>query len=252
MAYYGVRIGGYHCWDDWGCRMESKEVLFPDLRTIKVEVPGKDGYLDLTDALRGRPMYDNRKIKIVLIYEGVMTDFGPKVTAIADLIHGKVRSIVFDDEAEYTYAGRCTVNYTVESLNICKITIDVDAQPFKRSKTAMDTATQTIGTTGIVGFFVENSGNISDKYSVVVKLPSALTGTQKARISVRVDGARRYWYDHKFTKSSNEFDCNGDSFSPDENGDINVYITLYKKDGNVPSGFLTSVTVNAQLYKAVI
>lgn len=237
--------------DDWGCIMETKEIGYPELRTIKVEVPGKDGYLDLSDALRGRPMYDNRPIKIVLAYKGELSQFGQKVTEIAELIHGKVRSIVFDDEDQYVYYGRCTVNYTVEGLNICRITIDVDGKPFKRSQTAVRSTTNTLGGT-VVGFSASHSGNVSDKYSVLVKLPSALEGTQKAYIQVKVFGSRTYTYKCKLTSSVTEFDCNGDSFFPDENGEINASVSLYKKDGSVPSGYLTSVRLTVSLYKAVV
>ncbi len=104
-----VKIGGYDCQDDFGMLLASKDIELPTVQTKFVEVPGRDGTLDFTEALSGRPAYYDRTIKLVFVTcKNISHEEWPDfLSKIANAIHGKRLQIIFDEDPDYYYDGRC-------------------------------------------------------------------------------------------------------------------------------------------------
>ena len=57
MFEYGVTIGDKHTFKDWGLICTKIEISDPERKTYYVSIPGRDGDLDLSEALSGEIQY---------------------------------------------------------------------------------------------------------------------------------------------------------------------------------------------------
>lgn len=135
MFDYGLLIGDKHTGRDWGLVCTKVEIETPEQRTQYVVIPGRDGYLDLSEVLTGEPHYGNRCLKISLLRRE--TDFRlwhVKASDISDYCHNINRKVIFDSDPGYYYEGRLKVESSKDFRGIDCFTISVDAQPYKRER----------------------------------------------------------------------------------------------------------------------
>ena len=63
MTYLGITFDEEkHTYDDFGLRIKSVSIGLPQTKKNQIEIPGADGYLDMTDYFGTR--YENRTIKV--------------------------------------------------------------------------------------------------------------------------------------------------------------------------------------------
>lgn len=124
IAYGLVMIDGY--------TLEPPEPKF-----YNVEVPGSDGFIDLTEALNGDVTYNNRKQQFTFYLIDPL-NFEHTKTLISNYLHGRAFDYQISMDPEYTYHGRFSVKaYTQPSGSdsysgqVAAIQIDIDAEPYK-------------------------------------------------------------------------------------------------------------------------
>ena len=127
---YGVRLGEYHSYDDLNIILTKTEISAPEVKTSYVEIQGADGSLDFTEAF-GRIHYNNRKINLSFAYIGFMNDFSQKFSEIQNLLHGKKIKIVFDNDPEYYYNGRCSVDKWSIDKAMGTFNVSIECEPYK-------------------------------------------------------------------------------------------------------------------------
>jgi len=132
--YHSVTFGEKNTWDDWRLVPSSRPVFNPPAQKTKIlDIPGGDGVIDLSQALTGYPVYQNRTGSMEFI---VMNDFKPWHMAYSDImdyLHGQKLRAVLEDDPEYFYEGRFTVNVWKSEKDWSRITIDYDVGPYKWS-----------------------------------------------------------------------------------------------------------------------
>ena len=107
----GVSFGTYHTWRDWGLYlMGPASVSLPVVRTNYVDVPGRDGYLDLSDALTGETVYETRDFSVPLMSLASPEDWPGLYSGILNAIHGQKVQIILDEDPGYYYTGRVAVD----------------------------------------------------------------------------------------------------------------------------------------------
>lgn len=108
LELHSLNINGeIDTWDNWKI-VSIKKPIFnePDLITDYVSVPGRNGQLDMTEALTGYPVYDNRRGTLqFFVYDTSMPAL-TKLNIIRNYLHGKRHKIILNDEPEYYYDGR--------------------------------------------------------------------------------------------------------------------------------------------------
>lgn len=117
-----------HTANDLGLIMTAKDLPPPTVQTYTVEVPGRNGLLDLSEFLTGEPRYSNRKLKFEFLGDGSRET----VLSLIDKMlsyHGKKITITTDDFKGWYYTGRAEVAY-VDSGYYVTFALTVDAQPF--------------------------------------------------------------------------------------------------------------------------
>lgn len=137
--YHSVTFGDKNTWDDWHLIPSSRPVFNPPtLKTKTLEIPGGDGKIDLSEALTGYPVYNNRvgSMEFIVVndsYDLVKThqEWYAVYSDIMDYLHGQQLQAFLEDDKEYYYEGRFTVNNWKSDKNYSLITIDYDVGPYK-------------------------------------------------------------------------------------------------------------------------
>ena len=128
----------YHTFDDWGLYVTNTDCIKePKQYTRYIEVPGRNGLLDLSETIAGRQVYTSREIKIVLAGAKDKVTWSSAISAFRNRINGKVCRITFDDDKAYYWRGRVDIKDFSSILNLGKLTIDIPtADPYKYSLTS--------------------------------------------------------------------------------------------------------------------
>ena len=129
----GVTFGDKHSYWDWGLLLKSyPEITPPEPKTKMVDVPGTDGMLDLSETLTGHVQYETRKIKCEFVTKISRAEWPFICSEIYDYLHGMIRDIVMDDDPDYFYRGRVTIEKreVVKTMTM-EITVVAEVEPYK-------------------------------------------------------------------------------------------------------------------------
>lgn len=126
----GVRFGDYHSYLDFGLIPTSYTIGDAKPKTEMIDIPGSDGSLDLSEYF-GDVKYKNRKLSFTFSIIGRPSEFLQNYSAIQNLINGRKMNIILDDDPDFYYVGRITVNEWKSKPRVGSITIDCDCEPYK-------------------------------------------------------------------------------------------------------------------------
>lgn len=133
----GIQIGEKHTEKDWGLIWTDFKITAPEAQTMTIQIPGRDGLLDLTEALGDRIRFNNRTLSFTFVlYDKDMKKWHKTYSNISNYCHGKVKDIILDTDEEYYWNGRCVCESTKEDARYSSIIISVDAHPYKRGVTS--------------------------------------------------------------------------------------------------------------------
>lgn len=131
----GVRLlgksGWRHTWNDWGLYWTDVFISEPESETYSVNIPGRHGRLDLSEALTGEPVYKNRLISASFVFPSKGALWHKRYSEILNELHGRVVQLIFDSDPGYYYEGRCAVSSARENGFYSSFSVTVDAFPFK-------------------------------------------------------------------------------------------------------------------------
>ena len=115
---------------DWNIVLTKAEIPLPTPKTSTVDIKGADGVLDLSEVLTGDVLYNNRTIK--LTFEMLNdNDYYGLITEISNYIHGQKIKFTLNNDEDYYYIGRATINQWECVKRKGKIVIQVDCEPYK-------------------------------------------------------------------------------------------------------------------------
>ena len=122
-------------WDHWHLVPTSRPVFNPPaLKRKTLDIPGKNGTLDLTETLTGYPVFEQREGSIEFIVMNDYWEWQEAYSAISDFLHGQRMKIFPEDDPEYFYEGRMTVNQWKSDKYYSLIILDYFLDPFKRER----------------------------------------------------------------------------------------------------------------------
>lgn len=128
----GVLIGDKHTERDWGLIWTDVEIGPPEAQTKYLEIPGRDGALDLTDVLGGGLKYKNRSITNGFVLAdrnaGLWHD---RYSEILNYCQGKYRKVTLDSDPAFYYLGRLSVTSEKKDAAHSIVTISCNAEPYK-------------------------------------------------------------------------------------------------------------------------
>jgi len=135
--------GTVNTWDDWHLIPTSRPVFNPPaVKTVYIDIPGANGKLDLTEALTGYPLYDNREGSFeFIVANGYRASWIGGYQKFANWLHGKDLRCVLDDDPSYYYEGRFSIDNWTSNNNgtWSNVTFKYSVKPYKYSmKTSID------------------------------------------------------------------------------------------------------------------
>lgn len=146
----GVSFGSYHTAEDWDLILNEKSLTPPEPKTTYISIEGRDGDLDISEALSGEIKYNNRTASFkFLLTEGSYSDREAAISEILRIVHGKRLKITLDDNPEYYLSGRCTVTERINDRAYGVIAIECNCDPWFYNQTETSrsiTATSTVQT----------------------------------------------------------------------------------------------------------
>lgn len=143
-------MNGINTWDDWHLIPSSRPLITPpSFKSNYIDVPGANGSIDASTTLVSYPKYsqtgaiaDSTVVESYPTYNNrtgsiefyVMNDYGEwynRYSDAMDYLHGQKVKIILEDEPDYYYQGRMTVNQWRSEKDWSKITLDYNVAPFK-------------------------------------------------------------------------------------------------------------------------
>lgn len=124
-------------WTDWGV-VPTRVPVFapPPVKTKILELPGGDGVIDLTTAITGYPVYGDRQGSISFICPRRWTEWMDLYSHIAEFLHGQYLQVTLEDEPDWYYEGRFSINENACDERHGIFVVDYDLGPYKWCKKA--------------------------------------------------------------------------------------------------------------------
>lgn len=127
-----IRVDGrfVNTWDDWHLIPSSRPVIAPPQeRTNFVTVGGRDGVLDFSQTLSGRPVFDNRSGSIEFYVENDYWDWETAYTTICETLQGKRIKMALEDNPSHYYEGLLYVDKWTSDKGHSKISLKYNLHP---------------------------------------------------------------------------------------------------------------------------
>ena len=137
--YHSITIGDKNTWDDWHLIPESRPLFNPPpVKSNYIEIPGGDSILDLTTVMAGRPLYNNRTGNWSFIVQNGFKDWSVLYSEIMAYLHGQKLRAILEDDPDFYYEGRFSVNQWKSDKNWSRIVIDYNVNPYKQYVSGSD------------------------------------------------------------------------------------------------------------------
>ena len=165
-----------HTGNDLGLVQEVKEIDKPDIQSYTVEVPGRNGLLNLTKGLTGKVVYSDRSMKFQYFGSGSRAEL-LRLDTVMSYYHGETVRIIDDDYPDHFYEGEVSVESEFNS-NYITITLTVDAQPFRLKNERTVFLYDLSEIVGTAEFYVPNE-SIDAIPTITVKEETTITRNNK-------------------------------------------------------------------------
>lgn len=214
---YGVTIGTTDTLTEWGLMLLSDITIgSPPLKSVLIDVPGRDGTVNMSYAVSGEPVFNDRSISLTL-FKAVDDSILNTIRAeLATHCHGKMMRLVLPTDSTHYYMGLFSIG-DITGYNSGKIPVSVISEPYAyKNEVTTQSITIPSGGTSTVTLANEErpasvslmtSGNITIAYNgatyalgttataLPFKLPAGsteitITGSQGTTISLSWQEAR--------------------------------------------------------------
>ncbi len=122
-----IRFGTKWAHANYGLIVAPYAIPMPEPQTNFVEIPGRDGALDLSEAF-GTVRYYDRTISLTLF---VHTPFNTLISSFAADVHGRRMNVIFDRDPAYYYDVRVTIEDVERHWGYCELSLECRAKPYK-------------------------------------------------------------------------------------------------------------------------
>ena len=122
-----IRFGTKWAHADYGLIVAPYAIPMPEPQMNFVEIPGRDGTLDLSEAF-GVVRYADRIIPLTLY---ARAPFDTQISALAADVHGRRMNVIFDRDPTFYYDARVTVEDVERHAGYCELSLECRAKPYK-------------------------------------------------------------------------------------------------------------------------
>ena len=122
-----IRFGTKWVHSDYGLIVAPYAITMPEPQTNFVEIPGRDGALDLSEAF-GTIRYADRIIPLTLY---ARAPFDVLISSLAADVHGRRMNVIFDRDPTYYYDARMTIEDVERHWGYCELSLECRVKPYK-------------------------------------------------------------------------------------------------------------------------
>ena len=130
MPIHNVRFGDIDSYKDLGLILSSRDISAPEVKDNYVDIDGADGSIDLTEVF-GRIFYNDRDISLTFAVLPPVERFWEVFSRCQNLLHGRKFKIVFDDDEDWYYVGRVSIDKWRTDKVVGSMTFDITCEPWK-------------------------------------------------------------------------------------------------------------------------
>ncbi len=131
--YHSIIISGKNTYDEWGLIPTSRPLVNPpEVKTTYVDIPSSHGILDYTELLLWEPPFRRREGSWEFAVKPG-DSWASVYSSLLNYVHGKEHYVILEDDPDYKYQGRLTLNSWKSDPEYSVITIDYSLDPFKYS-----------------------------------------------------------------------------------------------------------------------
>lgn len=130
---------------EYKCFHVHTEIAPPEPRIEMLEVPLRDGALNVSSMLSTTVHYSTREIALGLETTAVRAEWPLIQEALMRDFHGQAVQLTLDDDPEWYWEGYAVVEQMVDNRGSAGWTIRITAQPFKRSREETAPVTVSVG-----------------------------------------------------------------------------------------------------------
>lgn len=148
----------FNTWYDWRCTLTGKEVPPAEPKTNYVAIAGVHGTLDLTEALTGEPVYDDRTVVAsFMCSEGTHREREALLRRIRTALHGRKVRIIEPDDPDHYFLGRVKIVEPVNNAAFMTFTVEAVCDPWRY---AVNETNRVVSLTGrSVDVVIRNEGD---------------------------------------------------------------------------------------------
>lgn len=133
---HSIYFDDYNTWDMWHLVPSGRPTpTIPEVRTNYVTIPGRSGSLDLSTALTGSPIYEDRELEADFILVDQLMNWMDVYHDIVNKLHGQRMKIRLVDDPDWYYIGRVMVSDFASNSDYSSISITCQLEPYKYSDT---------------------------------------------------------------------------------------------------------------------
>ena len=122
-----IQFGTKWAHADYGLIVAPYAIPMPEPQTNFVEIPGRDGALDLSEAF-GTVRYADRVIPLTLY---ARAPFDVLISSLAADVHGRRMNVIFDRDPTYYYDARMTIEDVERHWGYCELSLECRVKPYK-------------------------------------------------------------------------------------------------------------------------
>lgn len=134
MTKRALKFGDYSTASD-GWTLSALSLSYPERRSNYVDVPGRDGSLDLSAILSDEPIYGTRELLATLeLSAGTRAQRNDLVRKLINAYHGRDVQITLPDDPDHTLTARPT--FSIQYHTAAHVAVDINAvcQPWRIAK----------------------------------------------------------------------------------------------------------------------
>lgn len=128
----------YHTLDDWDLALGNNNYIGdPEMETTYIQVPGRSGLIDATEAISGRRIYKKRKLEFELGGIRERDEWDSIISNLRNNIDGRPCRLTLDNDRNHYWHGRVYIKGFDRFRELGTFTLAVPtADPYKYSLTS--------------------------------------------------------------------------------------------------------------------
>lgn len=127
----------FHTLDDWELALGNNNYIGePQMETTYIQIPGRSGLIDASEAITGRRVFKKRPLAFELGGKNPRLNWDGIISKMRNEIHGRVCRITLDNDRAYYWRGRVFLEDFDRFRELGTFTLSVpNAEPYKYSLT---------------------------------------------------------------------------------------------------------------------